>query len=177
MPKVPDYKAAPIRQAIRSEMAKDPLVTSRQLNANLDKLGYHISEDYMLKLVRKVTNEIEYEADNTDLQARLISTRERVILIIDRLMKIAFWNFEYLELGIGMPDLDQQMNAMRMIIDMDLALLRAELVGGMYKRKQGDADEFRRLLVDPDTKSRISGALRAWKLTAPFNATPHEAAQ
>ena len=100
--------------------------------------------------------------DNTDLVRALSSTRERVILIIERLMKIAFWNFDYLTEGIAQPNLDQQMNAMRMIIDMDLALLRAELIGGIYNRKSADPEMFRTLLVSPDTRTRITGALKAW---------------
>ena len=132
----------------------------------------------MLKLVHKVTSEIEYDMDNTDLHARLSSTRERVILIIERLMKISFWNFDYLTEGIVQPNLDQQMNAMRMIIDMDLALLRAELIGGIYNRKSVDQQEmFRNLLVNPDTRTRITGALKAWGISMNLNAEPTQAAQ
>jgi len=176
MPKVPDYKASPIRRAIRSEMAKDPLVSSRQLHAILEKKGFHIGEDFMLKLVHKVTSEIEYDANNTDLIARLSSTRERTILIIDRLMKIAFWEFDYLGQGIAQPSLDHQLSAMRMIIDMDLALLRAELIGGIYTRKTGNTEDVQRLLADPTVKGQIIGALRAWRVS-PFHATQNEAAQ
>jgi hypothetical protein len=106
----------------------------------------------MLKLVNKVTNEIDYDASNGDLTARPSSTRERVFLIVDRLMKIAFWRFEYLDQGIAMPNLDQQMNAMRTIIDMDLALLRAELVDGIYKAQARRGGRLQEAPRRPDYK-------------------------
>ena len=176
MPKTSILKENTLRRAIRSELAKDPLISTNSLQFILDKGGYHISEQYLLKLIHKVTGEIEYEVDNVDLKARLTSTRERTILIINRLMKIAFWEFEYLKQGIMMPNLDQQINAMQTIINMDLALLRAELIGGIYKGKPGGAEDVQQLLADPIVKVQIIGALRAWRVT-PSNAAQTEAAQ
>ncbi len=158
-------------------MAKDPLISTRQLQRNLEKEQLHADIDYILKLVRKITAEIEYDANNADLRARLTETRERFILIIERLMKIAFWEIDYLRQGIQMPTISEQMGAMQMIMNLDLALLRAEGLGGIYKHQLDSPEMLQSLLLDTDTKGRITGALKAWGISLTLNASPTEAAQ
>jgi hypothetical protein len=177
MPKVDEHKEEILRREIRLELGLNPLVSSRELQSTLERrLNHPVDRHYLLKLVHKVNLQVEYEGSNVELRGRVNQIRERTGAMIQRLLKIAFWKWEYLDDGIPLPSNIESIMAMQTIMKMDIAVLEAEKGNGLFKRTSGETEGLRPMLVNPEVKSRIADAVRAWNL-APTDAAQTETSQ
>lgn len=159
MPKVTLRNENEIIRAVREEIVVNPMISISRLRQNLKDRGIMtfngnpIDPMYLGRLVRKISRKIVRESDQVRIGERLNNTRERFRVMIDRLMKIAFWKAEYIRDGIWPPDNKDIVKALDTIQKMDLALLQAEMDAGVFERHLGSLDvEIARKMPIPDDK-------------------------
>jgi hypothetical protein len=123
---------AEIRREIRDARAIDPLISVSSLEETLEKKFQRgFSYRYIAKLADKVARQALIEADRTQIEERLAFTRENYRIIRERLMKIVNWKTG--DDGHG-PWHSEVTEAAKAIVAMDLAILKAEIENGLYKR-------------------------------------------
>lgn len=177
MPKVTLKNENKIIKAVREEIVIDPMISVARLRENLKERGittYNgnaIDPMYLGRLVRKISRRAAKEADNAKIGNRLAKTRERFSVMIERLLKIAFWKPEYIHEGIWPPQTNEIVKALDTVQKMDLALLQAEMDSGLYKRHLGTIDiEIARKQPIPDNAREA-----AWKTFKNWGIVPQEA--
>jgi hypothetical protein len=123
---------AELRRVIRDARAKDPLISVANIKKELEeRFQRGFSYQYVAKIADKVARESLVEADRTQIEQRMNFTRENYRLMRERLMKIVYWKPEY----DGKPPWHKDViEAAKAIAMLDLALLRAEIECGMYKK-------------------------------------------
>jgi hypothetical protein len=81
-----------IRRIVRDERAKDPLVTVSGFKAALEEhFERGFSHQYVSKIADKIAREGLIEADRTQIEARMIFTRENYRMVRERMLKIIYW--------------------------------------------------------------------------------------
>jgi len=109
---------AEIRREVRDARAVDPRITVSGLEQLLEKkFNRGFSYKYVAKLVDKIGRQAFTETDRTTIEERLAFTRENHRIVREHLMKIAMWQ-----------------NQAKTIVMLDLALQKAEIDNGLYKR-------------------------------------------
>lgn len=125
-----------IRRVVRDERAKDPLITVSGLEHALEahfQRGF--SHQYVSKIADKVAREGLIESDRTKIEERMNFTRENYRMMRERMLKIIYWKPEDLLTDGVRPPLNKDViEAAKNVVMMDLALLQAEIVNGMYKK-------------------------------------------
>ena len=67
-----------LREAVRDELALNPLITVRQLQRSMPlRNGRMISDKYLMRLLHKVRREIVFQSDRRKVSARLTEVSER----------------------------------------------------------------------------------------------------
>jgi hypothetical protein len=121
-----------IRRVIRDERANDPLITVSGLEHALEKYFQRgFSHQYVSKIADKVAREGLMEADRTQIEQRMQFTRENYRMMRERLLKIIYWTPED---GGKQPWHSEVTDAAKTVVMLDLALLKAEIETGMYKK-------------------------------------------
>jgi hypothetical protein len=123
---------AELRREIRDARALDPLISVSALEQRLEKkFKRGFSYRYIAKLADKIARQALVEADRTKIEERLAFTRENYRIVRERLMKIVCW-----QPGDGgrAPWASEVTEAGKAIVAMDLAILKAEIENGLYKR-------------------------------------------
>jgi len=124
-----------IKRAIRDAQALDPLITITGMQETLEKRFNHsFSFYYVRKLMDKVARAALVDADRTQIEERLAQTRENYRLIRERLLKIVYWSPTTAAPGIKPPFHNEIIDAAKTIVMLDLALLKAEIDNGLYKK-------------------------------------------
>jgi hypothetical protein len=127
-----------IRRIVRDARAKDPLITVSGLEKALeDHFQRGFSHQYVSKIADKVAREGLVEADRTQIEARMIFTRENYRMMRERMLKIIYWQPpEVIDdiRNIRPPLHKDVIEAAKNVVMMDLALLNAEIANGMYKK-------------------------------------------
>jgi hypothetical protein len=123
---------AELRREIRDARALDPLISVSELEQRLEKtFNRGFSYRYIAKLADKIARQALIEADRTQIEERLAFTRENYRIVREQLMKIVCWQPEY---GGKKPWHSEVTEAGTAIVGMDLAILKAEIDNGLYKR-------------------------------------------
>jgi hypothetical protein len=135
-----------IRRIIRDARAKDPLITVAGLEKALEEhFQRGFSHQYVSKIADKVAREALMVADRTQIEERMNFTRENYRMMRERLMKIVYWEPDP-ETPIekqGPPYNEDVIEAAKNIVMLDLALLKAEIETGMYRKPiEAIAKEF-----------------------------------
>lgn len=123
-----------IRRGVRAR-AKDPLIRVAGLKAILEnhfKRGF--SHQYVSKIANKVACEGLIEIDRTQIEERMQFTRENYRMMRERLLKVVYWTKETGTPGMKPPLHSEIVDAAKTIVMLDMALLKAELETGMYKK-------------------------------------------
>src|SRR6266849_8605691 len=142
MPKVDDRKQETLRREIRLELGLNPLISSRELQEKLEhRLNHPVDRHFLLKLIHKINAQVQFEGDHVEVRGRVNQIRERTGAMIERLLKIVFWKWEYLQEGIPLPSNIEVIMAMQIIMKMDIAVLEAERNSGVFKRALGNPEE------------------------------------
>jgi len=177
MPKITLRNENEIIKAVREEIVMDPMISVSRLRKNLKERGIttyngnSIDPVYLARIVRKIARRAMQEADNTKIEHRLSKTRERFSVMIDRLMKIAFWRPEYIKDGIWPPQTKDIVRALDTVQKMDLALLQAEMDAGIFERRLGTLDiEVARKQSIPENAREV-----AWRTFQNWGIVPQEA--
>jgi hypothetical protein len=123
-----------IRRAIRDERAKKPLITIIELQHNLKRqFNREFSHYYLTKLAEKVSRETLVEIDRAKIEERMAFTRENYRMMREELLKVVYWSPETAQ-GQRPPRTQDRVEAAKSVVMLDLALLKAEIETGMYKR-------------------------------------------
>jgi hypothetical protein len=131
---VPEVEAQ-IRRVIRDARAKDPLITVGRIERLLEQeFNRGFSYQYVAKVVEKVEREAMVEIDRTKIEQRLKFTRENYRMMREELLKIVYWTPEHGTPGVPKPLAKDRVEAAKVVVMLDLAILNAEAAAGMYKK-------------------------------------------
>jgi hypothetical protein len=130
-----------IRRVVRDARAADPLIRVAGLEAVLEKhFNRGFSHQYVSKIADKVAREGLMELDRTKIEERIQFTRENYRMMRERLLKIIYWQPDP-EVAIEWqrpPKNEDVIDAAKSLVLLDLALFKAELEVGMYKKPLAD---------------------------------------
>ena len=127
-----------IRQVIRDNLALDPLISIR----NLKKAVEYNMHSGRLGQVRcgcsaRYAGEVIVRADRQKLTERLTEVKERFRVLRMELYRIVYWEMRYFpEFGIQRPTNQERMNAVKTLAQMDLALLKTELMSASSEKSK-----------------------------------------
>src|SRR3954469_11852673 len=123
---------AELRREIRDARALDPLISVSALEQRLEKkFNRGFSYRYIAKLADKIARQALIEADRTQIEERVAFTRENYRIVRERPIKIVTWK----DGDEGRrPWASEVTEAGKAIVGMDLAILKAEIDNGLYKR-------------------------------------------
>lgn len=167
MPKVTETKEYEIRRAIRDAIILDPLISLRKLQDALFEKGYKTAQgnslhiDYVAKLVKKVNSENLWRVVNADKNKRIAEIQERYRLVLDRLLRIAFYTEDLQKDGYPAPSYKDQIAALNAIVKLDAAVLSAEMDMGIFERHIGTLEvEKRYRPLPPEVKTAMLKAFQ-----------------
>jgi len=151
-----------IRRAIRDARALDPIINVVALQVMLEKKFHRtFKHEYVSRLLHKVAREGLVDADRTQINERLAQTREGYRLIRERLLKIVYWTPETGQRGVKPPFHAEIIDAAKTIVMLDLALLKAEIDNGLYRKPVEElAKEFRYEPLPEEIRTVI---IASWK--------------
>lgn len=123
-----------IRRAVRDERAKDPLIPITLLQKRLkDRFGREFDRDYLSRLSNKIARQTVVEVDRAKIEERMSFTRENYRMVREKLMEIMYWDKDA-HPGERPPQKRDVVEAAKSVAMLDLALLKAEIECGMYKK-------------------------------------------
>ncbi len=127
-----------LKSHIRDIIAINPLVSIRKMQELVEKNTKHaISGKYVMKLMEKIRREAVVQSDRKRLNVRLAEVRERYRVLSENLIRTIYWDWESLELyGIQKPKEKDRQSAIKLLAQMELGLLKAELAIGMFENQQ-----------------------------------------
>lgn len=151
-----------IRRAIRNARAKDPLITVVGLQDALERhFQREFSRAYLAKMNDKVARETRMEIDRAQIEPRLASLRENYRLMREELLKIVYWTPEDVQPGVPKPLAKDRVEAAKAVVQLDLAILSAEMAAGLYKKPIEEiAKTFQYEPLPPETRMVI---IAAWQ--------------
>ena len=165
--KISAHREGYLREQIREMVALNPMITIRGLQKLLEhNTGRPISDKYLTCLLRKVRREAVVQSDRQKLQPRIVEVRERHNALRSQLYRIAYWTpRNYQTYGIPKPKSSERINAIRVIAQMDIALLKAELdVGAFEDRRMALEEMLRAGLLAQELHEQVVGVFRTYKL-------------
>lgn len=123
-----------LKNQIRDIIAVNPLASVRSMQGFIENnTGQSLSKNYTAKLMGKVRKQALVESDRKKTNERLAEVRERNRAHIEYLERMLYWKPEcYHAYGIDEPKLKEKMAAIKLISQLDLALLKAEFMVGMF---------------------------------------------
>jgi hypothetical protein len=165
---LPEFKEK-IRRVIRDAKAADPLITIGAIQRLCEqKFNRTFTPRYIKKLAEKVFRQSIIEADRTQIQERLNVTREKFRLASERLLEIIQWKPdpnlppEFKQHG---PYNEDVIEAAKNFAMLDMALLKAEIDCGMYKKPLDAVTmEVRYQPLPPEVRMVIVNSLRNFDL-------------
>jgi len=132
------------------------------LKEQLEKeYGRDFHHSYIRKLVGKARNQIMVEVDRAQIEPRLAELRENYRVMREQFLKIVYWKPEDHEDGMPRPLARDRVEAAKSVVMLDLAILNAEAVAGMYKKPvEAIAREIR---YDPLPDEIQAVIIASWK--------------
>jgi hypothetical protein len=150
-----------IRRAIRDERARDPIIPITKLQENLERrFCREFKRTYLTKLCNKVARQTMVEIDRAKIEERMAFTRENYRLMREELLTIVYWNRNTADEGAPRPQARDVVEAAKTIAMLDLAILKAEIETGMYKKPiEAIAKEIRYDPLPDDVRTVIIAAI------------------
>ncbi len=118
--------------------------------------GYPVGDKYLAKIVGKVQREVLIRSDSLKRNQRLAEARERHRAHLNYLQRIAYWKREYREqFGIERPTAKDQLAAIRLMSQIDIAFMKAEMAvgafepNGSYSIEMSEERVARRIRIEP----------------------------
>jgi hypothetical protein len=124
-----------LKRAIRDAVALDPVAGIHQLTDTLSKrLNHSFDPRYIKKLRDKVVRQNLVEIDRIKIEERMNFTRENYRMVREELLKIMYWTPQNALTGMPKPLARDRVEAAKSVAMLDLALLKAEIECGLYKK-------------------------------------------
>lgn len=169
-----------IKRAIRDILVVDPLISIAKLQDTLFEKGYRSANGtildwrYIQKLKQKVHRATIEQTDRTKVSERMTEMKERYRLMLERLMRIVYYNDEMKKEGFNPPSIREQINAINSIIRLDVTLFNSELDAGLFERHLGTLEvEQRNRPLPPELKAVMLKAFVNWGIV-PKEILPNE---
>jgi len=169
-----------IKRAIRDILVVDPLISITKLQDTLFEKGYRSANGtildwrYIQKLKQKVHRATIEQTDRTKVSERMTEMKERYRLMLERLMRIVYYNDEMKKEGFNPPSIREQINAINSIIRLDVTLFNSELDAGLFERHLGTLEvEQRNRPLPPELKAVMLKAFVNWGIV-PKEILPNE---
>ena len=126
-----------LKSAIRDIVAVNPLVSIRGIQGLVENnTGYPISKNYASKLIGKVRKQAIVESDRKKTNERLAEVRERFRVLTQYLSRVQYWKPEYQrDYGMPEPTFKEILAAIKLNSQLELALLKAESIIGLFENK------------------------------------------
>ena len=127
---------------IRDILAVNPLASIRGMQEFIENnTGHALSKNYTSKLMDKVRKKALVESDRKKINERLAEVRERNRAHIEYLQRCLYWKFEYLKTyGMNEPTFKEKMAAIKLINHLELSLLKAELIVGVFENNSVEVE-------------------------------------
>ncbi len=158
----------------------DPLISIAKLQDTLFEKGYRSANGtildwrYIQKLKQKVHRATIEQTDRTKVSERMTEMKERYRLMLERLMRIVYYNDEMKKEGFNPPSIREQINAINSIIRLDVTLFNSELDAGLFERHLGTLEvEQRNRPLPPELKAVMLKAFVNWGIV-PKEILPNE---
>lgn len=151
-----------IKRAIRDAKAIDPLITRDKLLDTLEKKFNHTFDHrYIAKLSDKVFRQVREEANHKAVEHRLTEIRETFRIGRSKLMQIIYWDSS--NTSMKQPFAEEVVKAVHALVQLDLAILNAELDAGLY-RKDAETikEELRYKPLPGEIREQIVLTYRRW---------------
>ena len=157
-----------VKRIIRDAVALHPMISLRELQQVLSSRKIRIGNlNSLSKLRKEITEDALSEVDEKAMNEKIALVKERNRVITEKLFRIAFWDSDRAEPGTRPPSYSEQIAAMTTIVKMDIAIFRAELDFGMFKKKPLTKEEIRKLRNKPlssEHRKDIERAMRNFGL-------------
>ncbi|HEY4513070.1 MAG TPA: hypothetical protein VJH06_00970 [Candidatus Paceibacterota bacterium] len=136
--KILEEKEEYILNTIRDNIALNPMVSIRGMQKAIEKrTGRSISDKYVSKLMHKIRVRAIVQSDRKKLNVRLAEVREKYRVLSENLMRTIYWDPKSRELcGIQKPTEKERQAAIKLLAQLELALLRTELDMGLFENRQ-----------------------------------------
>jgi len=128
-----------MRRTVRNALAILPMTSIRRMQELVEKnTGRPISDKYAAKLMHKVKRQAIVESDRSQINVRLAEMKEPFRMSSEQLTRTIYWRREFLnEFGIRQPDWKERNAAIKLMAQLDIALLKAEMMAGVFERNYG----------------------------------------
>jgi len=115
------------------------MVPIRRMQEIVEKnTGRSICDKYAAKLMHKVRRQAVVESDRSQINIRLPEMKERFCMSSEQLLRTIYWKREFLhDYGIKMPDWRERNAAIKLLAQLDIALLKTEMMAGVFERNYG----------------------------------------
>lgn len=126
-----------LKGTIRDIVAVNPLVSIRKMQELVaHNTGYPISKNYTAKLIDKARKQAIMESDRKKANERLAEVRERFRVLTQYLSRVQYWKPEYhRDYGMPEPTFKEILASIKLIGQLELALLKAESIVGLFENK------------------------------------------
>lgn len=169
-----------IKRIIRDVVVIDPLISITKIQDALFEKGYKNSKGqvldwrYVHRLKQKVHRQTVEHTDKEKVVSRISEMKERYRLMVDKLIRIAFYTDELKNEGRLPPSYRDQINAINSIIRLDVMLFNSELDAGLFERHLGTLEiEQRNRPLPPELKAVMLKAFVNWGIV-PKEVLSHE---
>ena len=169
-----------IKRAIRDILVVDPLISITKLQDALFEKGYKSANAkvldwrYIQKLKSKVHRGTVEQTDRTKVSERVAEMKERYRLMVERLMRIIYYNDEMKKEGFSPPSIREQINAINALVRLDVMIFNSELDAGLFERHLGTLEiEQRNRPIPPELKAVMLKAFVNWGIV-PKEILSHE---
>lgn len=164
--KIPPEKEELLKNTVRNGMALSPLISIRKMQALVEhNLGRPISDKYVAKLMYKVRRQVVIQSDRKQLNERLAEVRDRHRAMMERLVQVAFWKYDFLkESNIQRPSIKEQIAAMKALSQMEQSLFRTELYTGAFESRRITINEILELeMLPPELRKQVAAVIKPLK--------------
>ncbi len=169
-----------IKRAIRDILVVDPLISITKLQDALFEKGYRSANAtvldwrYIQKLKKKVHRNNVEQVDRAKVNERLVEMKEKNRLMLERLMRIVYYNDEMKKEGFTPPTIREQISAINSIVRLDVMVFNSELDAGLFERHLGTLEvEMRNKPLEPALKAAMLKAFINWGIV-PKETLPHD---
>lgn len=159
-----------VKRAIRDAMAYDPLLKQTALVEHLDKKFNHSFDyGYISRLSKKVIGEARREFDTAKIGPRLAALRENYRISREALLTI----LERAKIGNGRVWDSSLVMAARSLVELDIAVLNAEVANGLYKNLDEAAAKLEYPALPAEQRGTIASTFKKWNILPPGSLVEH----
>ncbi len=144
-----------IRWEVRNILAVDPMISEVRLQNLLLERGFKtangnpLDEAYLRKLKTKIDREVLTEVLRNTPEKEVARFKETVRIVLERLMRIAFYTEDLQKQGMPPPTYKEQIAALTALIKIKAIFINIEMDMGIFERHIGTLEVEKRYIPLP----------------------------